>query len=308
MTPVPAPPPTSRRSSAPSSSSPAASPSGRSGWSVGTPSILVAAIGVAVAWLGVAGSAAPDLQAEYAAGVAAHQKRCLTEASRHYTAVLAKDPSRAPTDAERRLVLDRAPLLRRHAREFFALEDVVAILHPTDPVIAYHLFWDDDVDFPEDNDPTDHEIVWVEYDRGSRAVVRVATYFHGQVIEARGADIETIGDGRPVVGVEWGKHGSLPFVRDLARRAPPVLRQHWTQLHDKGTRLPAHPLARGWPTRFDGSWEDYCALATEAPTRPALEQRGFIAVSRWGNAVLNREFLPYNFAAKLDWPSTAPAR
>ena len=30
-------------------------------------------------------------------------------------------------------------------------------MHPQRRLIAYHFFWEDDIDFPEDNDPCDHE-------------------------------------------------------------------------------------------------------------------------------------------------------
>jgi hypothetical protein len=37
-------------------------------------------------------------------------------------------------------------------------------------------------------------------------------------------------------------------------------------------------------------------------SRPLLQERDLIYVSRWANATLNRYCLRYNFAAKTEWP------
>ena len=63
-----------------------------------------------------------------------------------------------------------APRLVLVRGEFFPLKDIAAILHPEKPIIAYHLFWEDDLGFPSDNDPCDHEVVWIEYDPASLRV------------------------------------------------------------------------------------------------------------------------------------------
>jgi hypothetical protein len=245
---------------------------------------------------------APGLATTYEAAVAAHQKRCLAEASEGYARVLAADPPRGLTTDERALVLSLAPSLRLHADEFFGLDNVAAILHPDRPLVGYHLFWDDDVDFPEDNDPTDHEVIWVEFDPATRRASRVVTYFHGALLEASGDRLAREEDGRPIVGVEWGKHGSLPSLANLAAQPPPALRRHWTTLNTTGTRRPTHPLAKGWPTRFAGSWESYCTFPRTLDTRPELTRADLLIAGRWANAIIDQHLLPYNFAAKTDWP------
>ena len=93
------------------------------------------------------------------------------------------------------------------------------MLHPERRLIAYHLFWEDDIDFPEDNDPSDHELVWVAYSADGQQIEQVWTYFHGRLLaggepalrEAREHGL------RPRVDVQWGKHGSMPVGwQDLA--------------------------------------------------------------------------------------------
>src|SRR5688500_12433218 len=59
-----------------------------------------------------------------------------------------------------------APVLFLQRDEWFSLERVVAVVHPTRPVIAYHLLWRDDAhgSWIPFTVPTDQEIVWVGHD------------------------------------------------------------------------------------------------------------------------------------------------
>jgi len=88
-----------------------------------------------------------------------HLRHWLDEASTEYAKTLALDPPREPTAEQRKLAEALAPRVFATASEPFALRDFAAIIHPDAPVIAYHLFWDDDIDFPDDNEPCDHELV-----------------------------------------------------------------------------------------------------------------------------------------------------
>lgn len=230
-------------------------------------------------------------------GRAAHELRRINEASAAYAKLLSADPPREPSAAELELIRRCCPLLRRHAEECFRLDDFVALLHPSRPCIGYHLFWDDDVDFPEDNDPTDHEVVWVEFDPILRGPVRVVTYFHGRLISAPIAAGQ-----RPLVACEWGKHGSVPLGPDGKLVDTAGLQRNWQRLHDRGTRLPDHPLAKGWPKRFAGSFDDYLRLDQPEDPLRLLDQRQMWLVTPWANAALNQRFLRYCFAPKTEWP------
>lgn len=112
----------------------------------------------------------------------------------------------APADERAQLARSLAPVLFLHRDETFPLERVVAVLHPTERVIAYHLLWRDDAHgaWIPFTTATDQEIVWVGYD-STGAPERMWTYWHGKVLHTEWRD-----RGPVAVDVQWGKHGSLP--------------------------------------------------------------------------------------------------
>ena len=105
-----------------------------------------------------------------------------------------------------RLARSLAPILFLQRDESFALERVVAVLHPGRRIVAYHLLWRDDAHgaWIPFTTPTDQEIVWVGYD-STGAPERLWTYWHGKVLHTPWRD-----RGPALVDVQWGKHGSLP--------------------------------------------------------------------------------------------------
>ncbi len=265
------------------------------GWTRSLPAALAL---LAAVNLSAADPATPAQLNEQA--LAAHRARCLNEASRFYGQLLALDRPLEPTARQLELARKFAPRLRNVAGEFFPLQDVVAVLHPDLPVIAYRLLWEDDLAFPSDNDPCDHEIVWIEYDPASETVARVFTYFHGEILSPDGAAAEANAHGgRAWIGVEWGFHGSVPW--GGLERAKPTLEKHWQRARG-GRDGPPDPLARGWPERFGGSFEEYVDFAVSTDPLHKLDERRLVWVSRWPMAVLNRYALRYNVAVKADWP------
>jgi hypothetical protein len=110
------------------------------------------------------------------------------------------------TDSGAVLARQLAPLLYLQRDEKFRLERVVAVVHPTKPVIAYHLLWQDDAHgaWAPFTRATDQEIVWVGYDR-SGAPTDMWTYWHGSILHA-----DWRGKGQLIADVQWGKHGTLP--------------------------------------------------------------------------------------------------
>jgi len=100
-----------------------------------------------------------------------------------------------------------APVLYLQRDEPFPLDRVVAVVHPTRPVIAYHLLWRHDVNgqwLPWAK-PSDEEVVWVGYDPDTHAPTEIWTYWHGTQLHTLWTDY-----GPPAIDVQWGKHGSLP--------------------------------------------------------------------------------------------------
>lgn len=225
----------------------------------------------------------------------AHSQRRLAEASNYYRALLEVEPARELTEAERARIIRLAPLALRVDQEPFELRDVVAIQHPSQPWIAYHLMWGDDIDYPEDNDPVDHEVVWVRYDEATGTAEELAVYFHGSIL------FQAVEDDRPSFGVEWGKHGLVTLPVELFEGGD-ELRANWRRLNREGTRRPNHPLARTWPKSYSKSYSEYTTFRSPLDLGERLTASDLMGCSRWGNAALDQRFLPYNFSAKPDWP------
>ena len=109
--------------------------------------------------------------------------------------------------SDQQLARALAPNLFVQRDEPFSLLRVVAVVHPTRPLVAYHLLWSHDVNgqWMPWTKPSDEEEVWVGYDPETRAQTELWTYWHGTVLSTDWRD-----KGQPAVDVQWGKHGSLP--------------------------------------------------------------------------------------------------
>jgi hypothetical protein len=290
--------------------------------------IRPAAVTLAVVLAGVSAQVqqrSADADELHETGIAHHLERSLNEAAEAYDRALALDPPRDPNAIEWRRITAFAPRVFAHRDEPFALTDVAAILHPDTGSIAYHLFWEDDIDFPDDNEPSDHEVVWVQPSRDGRRVEHVWTYFHGRLLEAGPeaiAEAQANG-GRAAVYVQWGKHGSMPRgwqqMRIVAEEGesdagqtradvPITLLEYnrgtWKKLATEGRRAPDNPLARraGWPDRFPGSWDAFQQFTRSMDLAARLARTKLALVSRWNSGPLNRWLVRYNFRPKTEWP------
>lgn len=129
---------------------------------------------------------------------------------------------------------------------------------------------------------------------------------------------------RPRVNVQWGKHGSMPQgwesmkivadAGDIEREyvtvgAPVSLLEYnrgtWQKLRTEGRRLIDHPVARrlGWPDRFGGAWEQFADFPRVVDPMTLIDRQRMVRVSRWNSAVINQQFLTYNFRPKTEWPT-----
>jgi len=239
--------------------------------------------------------------------VAHHLEGRLKDARQLYAQVLELGPPLRPTPGELELVIKYAPLPYTTPTEPLPLKDVVVIIHPDRPLIAYHLFWEDDIDFPDDSEPCDHEEVWVSYTPEGGQVTGVYTWYHSHLVTSQEAvDVANRRGGRPVVYVEWGKHGLLlDGWEDMTVDGVSILkkmRRTHRRLRSDGHRLVDHPLARNWPRTFAGSWEDYAHFSHPVDPVEWIEEKDMVMVGRWGNAIINKDFLLYNFHHKWEWP------
>jgi hypothetical protein len=124
----------------------------------------------------------------------------------HPAAPITLDGTVDKADSVARLARALAPLLYVQHDETFPLERVVAVVHPTRRIIAYHLLWRDDANgsWIPFTVPTDEEIVWVGYD-STFAPSDLWTYWHGTLLHTDWRAHGGVG-----INVQWGKHGSLP--------------------------------------------------------------------------------------------------
>jgi len=258
-------------------------------------------------------------------GVAYHLRRSLDDASKEYARALELDPPRELTKEEWALARRFAPRVFVTPSEFFKLKDFALLLHPSERVIAYHFFWEDDIDFPEDNDPCDHELIWVQYSPDRTSIEKIWTYFHGRILQGGAAAISDArrNNMRPRVNVQWGKHGSMPFDwesqkiigdrGDAESKYYPLDQPISLRLYNEGTfrklsqdgrRLPDHPLGlrAGWPRKFSGTWNEFIDFSKLIDPLEWLDKNKMARVSRWNSATINQFFLPYNFRPKTEWP------
>lgn len=244
-----------------------------------------------------------------------HNVGSLQEAGYLYADLLDLDTNeKIPRDVSE-VAVELAPELYLVESEPFALRDCVAIVHPKKNIIGYHLLWEDDWDFPDDYEPSDHEIIWVEYEATSKRVKRVLTYFHGHVLPSTDCETE---NGRIHIFVQWGKHGSLPtgyknirleevteeYVTENVSKTITTLQ--WLERDykhsQKGGRASNHSIKKQWPDKFSGEFKDYLAFKRKLDTRDYVQQPNRIHISKWANAILYEKVLPYNFHAKKEWP------
>jgi hypothetical protein len=199
------------------------------------------------------------------------------------------------TDSSAALARRLAPLLYLQRDEWFPLERAVAVVHPTRPIIAYHLLWKDDVHgawIPR-TIPTDEEIVWIGYDAAG-APTEMWTFWHGKILHADWRE-----RGAPAVDVQWGKHGLLPH--GLIESDLPPFRTHNAFFAYAILGLPDILLGRvtrPGPSGFFHSYGRYRDFSRVMPLAPALDV--VIRTDRPERALLAVFGRPYS--SKVEWP------
>jgi hypothetical protein len=208
-------------------------------------------------------------------------------------------PPRPPTalpsgDTGATLARELAPVLYMQADEWFPLVRVVAVLHPTRPIIAYHLLWRDDAHgaWVPRTKPSDQEIVWVGYD-STGAPVDLWTFWHGDVLHVSWPRRQVL------VDVQWGKHGSLPRSTDpgslpLGRSLESFYLLTWAGILD----LWLGRLSRRGPLCFCGSYARYTAFTRLLGLADRID---VIARAEDPSDVLRSVFGP-RYSRKRPWP------
>lgn len=201
-------------------------------------------------------------------------------------------------DSIARLARTLAPTLYLHRKETFRLERVVAVAHPERPVIAYHLLWGDDahgawIPFTK---ATDQEIVWIGYDPLTGLPTDVWTFWHGDILHA-----DWRGRGPVTVGVQWGKHGSLPGgtrVESLpALRGMPFF---WAAGILGVPDLLLGLVERPGPWCFCGSYRDYLRFTRPLPLSGRIDA---ILQTEYPGRALQAVF-GWPYSRKKEWPWT----
>ena len=250
----------------------------------------------------------------YRLGYAYHLMRRLKEASDEYDILLKLDPPQMASEIKLLLAKKYMPRLFINPKEFFKLKDLVVVIHPEKALIAYNLFWEDDIGYPGDNDPSDHEIIWIAFNQNKGKVTGVYTYFHRAILSTeeaiRNANIH---HQRARINVQWGEHGSLPlgweklkpmaiFEKIGEKIKIKNMEKRYREL-SKRIKSSEHPLAKGWPKNFEGSYKDFVNFSKYIELRRFLEKKKMVITSKWPNAVINRYFLSYNYFPKKQWPN-----
>lgn len=186
-----------------------------------------------------------------------------------------------------------APVLYLQRDERFPLSRVVAVVHPTKPIIAYHLLWRDDVNgaWIPFTVPTDEEIIWVGYDR-SGATSEVWTYWHGVLLHTPWPRSQV------AINVQWGKHGSLP--RGLVESSLPGTRK--LNFFFAATRflIPDQLLSRamrGGPATFPYGYKRYRDFSREMTLSNRIDA---VTLTEKPEEVLQAVFGKYS--RKPNWP------
>lgn len=176
----------------------------------------------------------------------------------HLPPVPASVPGAADS-SDAALARSLAPVLYIQRDEPFPLDRVVAVLHPTKPIIAYHLLWRHDINgqWVPWAKPSDEEEIWIGYDPHTRAPTDLWTYWHGSILH-------TIVHAEQVsVAVQWGKHGSLPKgVVESELPRPQTLNAFYALEYLLMPDILLGRMAHGGPVGFFHSYRRYRDFST----------------------------------------------
>ncbi|MDO8501662.1 MAG: hypothetical protein Q7S20_07445 [Gemmatimonadaceae bacterium] len=199
----------------------------------------------------------------------------------------------APDDSVAMMARSLAPVLYLQRDERFLLSRVVAVVHPTKSVIAYHLLWRDDVNgaWIPFTVPTDEEVVWLRYD-STGAPVDVWTYWHGTLLHTRWPKSQV------AINVQWGKHGSLPRrIVESSLPKPMTLNFFFAATRFLVPDMLLSRVMRGGPATFPHSYRRYRDFSRVMPLSDRLDA---VTLTDKPENVLQAVFGQYSH--KPNWP------
>lgn len=251
----------------------------------------------------------------YAQAMELHKKRHLDEASELYRTVLKLEKPRDPSEKEMRQAQRFLPRIFTTRLEPFGLRDLAVLFHPdkSKRLIGYHLIWEDDIDYLDDNDPADHEVIWIKHGKDEQ-VEEAWSFAHGSILSTSKAVADAnANDGRVKVCVQWGKHASLlegweeKIGVDQPLPGEPGFESLQFGRLSKGRNETVGHYGDRWPKRFEGNLSEFVDFAAEIDMEEIFARHRMVAVSEYPNAVISEWFLPYNIYPKLAWPYEAVA-
>ena len=194
-----------------------------------------------------------------------------------------------------------APVLVLHPSEPYRLVAVIAVMHPAKPMVAYHVFFEDDVFLAGRGKSLDHEIAWVAYDPVTLKATGVFTLWHRTVLETESCLMDAKASGqRPRIDVQWGQHGLLPYGWEGLVTARPRLElaMHY-ELARHVNRIPK-ASARDAGVTFGGSYDEYVTFTERIDTADFIGEGGVVRAERSGKFL--ESLLGETFLHKKEWP------
>lgn len=203
------------------------------------------------------------------------------------------------------LALRFAPRLYLHPDEPFEMIGIIPVFHPAKPLIAYHIFFEEDALFAGRGKELDHEVVWVEYDPITLKVSDVATLWHRTVLRTDTCLVNAkASQQRPTVFIQWGQHGILPLGWETLGTLRPVgeLFVHYTLVRTF-SRIPGVQAVDTLVT-FRGSYKEYLQLTRAVDAASYLRNQKVI-VAEYATEGLKAR-MKQTFGAKKEWPFWSP--
>jgi hypothetical protein len=198
-----------------------------------------------------------------------------------------------------RLAVRFAPRLYFQEQEPFEIKTLISVFHPSQPVIAYHIFFEDDAVYSSRGKSMDHELVWIQYDPVTLKVMDVFTFWHRTVLRTDDCVMEAKRNGqRPRIDVQWGQHGMLPGGWNNLQTVRPRLE---LVLHYSLVAAMKYVSAKeSGDILFGGSYEAYVSFTKYVDTTPYISEDNIIVMEHPADEIGLR--IEGSYAEKKEWP------